>query len=131
MFSSSWTAIVGEHGLKLVEISYENAAPIDGYGPGFFRVSGQLIRSPALLLPNKTITWGGLQDTADILKAAVEIDVLFVGTGAEIDHVPATFRSAIEGANVGIEVMATPSACRTYNVLLSEGRRIGAALLPV
>ena len=60
-----------------------------------------------------------------------EIDVLFVGTGAEIAHAPQEFRKQVEEMGIGVEVMASPAACRTYNVLLSEGRRIGVALLPV
>ena len=48
-----------------------------------------------------------------------------------IAPVPAAFRSAIEAAGPGVETMASPTACRTYNVLLSEGRRVGLALLPV
>jgi len=59
------------------------------------------------------------------------VDVLFVGTGAETAHLPATLRARLEAAGLGVEAMATPPACRAYNVLLSEGRRIAAALLPV
>ena len=51
--------------------------------------------------------------------------------GAEIAHVPTEFRAALEEAGIGVEVMNSPAACRTYNVLLSEGRRIAVALLPV
>ena len=57
--------------------------------------------------------------------------MIFLGTGAEIAHVPATLRTALDEAGIGIESMASPAACRTYNVLLSEGRRVGLALLPV
>jgi uncharacterized protein len=57
--------------------------------------------------------------------------VLFVGTGAEIAHVPVAFREAVEAAGMGVEVMNSPAACRTYNVILGEGRRIAVALIPV
>jgi uncharacterized protein len=40
-------------------------------------------------------------------------------------------RARLEAAGSGVELMATPSACRTYNVLLAEGRRVAAALMPV
>jgi uncharacterized protein len=43
----------------------------------------------------------------------------------------AAARSRLEAAGPGVELMATPSACRTYNVLLAEGRRVAAALMPV
>jgi uncharacterized protein len=117
--------------MRLNEVTYDNAIPVDSYGPGFFRIGGEVMHSAVLLLPNKTITWGGYDDPAPIIAAASEIDVLFIGTGLEIAHIPDELRDALEGAGVGIELMATPTACRTYNVLLSEGRRIGAALLPV
>ena len=57
--------------------------------------------------------------------------MLFVGTGREISHIPADFRAALEAEGLGVEVMSSPSACRTYNVLLSEERRVAAALLSV
>jgi len=56
---------------------------------------------------------------------------VFLGMGAEIAHAPAGFRAQIEAAGMGLEVMASPAACRTYNVLLSEGRRVALAALPV
>ncbi|MCJ8334202.1 MAG: Mth938-like domain-containing protein, partial [Epibacterium sp.] len=51
--------------------------------------------------------------------------------GAEIAHIPTDLRSTLEGAGLGVEIMNSPAACRTYNVLLSEGRRIALAALPV
>ena len=117
--------------MRLNEIVYNDLQPIDGYGRGFFRVGGTVRKGPLLLLPSGADTWGGYEDHKAILAAAAEIDVLFVGTGAEISHIPNEFRDGVESAGLGIEVMASPAACRTYNVLLSEGRRIAAALLPV
>lgn len=117
--------------MRLNEVVYTGLLPVEGYGPGFFRVGGLVRRGGLLLLPAGPAGWGGFDDTAALLAAAAEVDVLFVGTGAEIAPVPAAFRTALEGAGVGIEVMASPTACRSYNVLLSEGRRIAAALIPV
>ncbi len=51
--------------------------------------------------------------------------------GAEIAPLEAGFRATLEEAGIGVEIMASGPACRTYNVLLSEGRRVGLALLPV
>ena len=62
---------------------------------------------------------------------AGKIDVLFLGMGADIAHAPKAFRAELEAAGIGVEVMSSPAACRTYNVLLAEGRLIAAALLPV
>jgi uncharacterized protein len=117
--------------MRLTEISYDEAMPIEGYGPGFFRIGGTVLRGPCLISPWSAQAWGGLEDTATVLTLADRIDVLFVGMGAEVAHVPKEFRTAIEEAGIGVEMMNTPAACRTYNVLLSEGRRIAVALLPV
>jgi uncharacterized protein len=117
--------------MRLTEISYGTAQPIEGYGPGFFRVGGHVLRGPCLVTPWDAGLWGGLGDTAAPLSLAGQIDVLFVGMGAEIAHVPASFRDPVEAAGIGVEVMNSPAACRTYNVLLGEGRRIAVCLLPV
>ena len=117
--------------MRLNEITYGDAAPIDGYGPGFFRVGGQVHEGAVAVLPRGTRGWGGLEDAETLLAVAGDLDVLFVGTGAEVAHIPAALRDRLEGAGLAVEAMASPAACRTYNVLLSEGRRVGAALLPV
>lgn len=117
--------------MELNEVEYGEGRPIDGYGPGFFRVAGEVLRGGTLVLPTRAAGWQGYDDTATLIAAAEEMDVLLVGTGPEIAPIPAAFRQALEGAGVGVEMMATPSACRTYNVLLGEGRRVGAALHPV
>jgi uncharacterized protein len=117
--------------MRLTEVSYGSARAIEGYGPGFFRVSGHVLRGACLITPWDAGPWGGLSDTAVPLSLAGRIDVLLVGMGAEIAHPPAAFRKALEEAGIGVEVMNSPAACRTYNVLLGEGRRIAVALLPV
>ena len=117
--------------MRLNEVSFTDAKPIDGYGPGFFRIGGEVVEGAALAVPSGTSAWGGYDDLDPILALAGQLDVLFVGTGAEVAHLPAKFRDAVEAAGIGVEAMASPPACRTYNILLSEGRRIGAALIPV
>ncbi|MCV2877161.1 Mth938-like domain-containing protein [Rhodobacteraceae bacterium XHP0102] len=117
--------------MELNEVRYNGGLPIDGYGAGFFRIDGTVYEGAQLILPNGRQDWGGYVDAAPLLAAAGLIDVLLIGTGAEIAHIPNDLRGRLEGAGIGIEVMGTPSAARSYNVLLGEGRRIGAALLPV
>ena len=87
--------------------------------------------APELTGPSGTTGWSGLEDAAPLVALAAEVDVIFVGTGTEIAHLPQPLRAALEAAGVGVEAMNTPAACRTYNVLLSEGRRVALALLPV
>jgi len=115
--------------MRLTEISYDHSKPIDGYGPGFFRIGGEVFEGPVLILPEGIQSWAGYDDKGALKRA--DVDVVFVGTGAEIAHVPAGFRTELEEAGLGVESMASPAACRTYNVLLSEGRRVALALMPV
>ena len=117
--------------MRLTEISYGSAQPIEGYGPGFFRLGTHVLRGACLITPWDAGPWGGLDDLATPLAMAGRIDVLLLGLGAEIAPVPRAFREALEAEGIGVEPMNSPAACRTYNVLLGEGRRIAAALLPV
>ncbi len=117
--------------MQINEVNFGRAKVVDGYGPGFFRISGEVIEGPLLLRPDSVTAWGGLDDRAPLLALEGEVDVLFIGMGGEIAPLPASLRNALEDAGIGVEIMASPPACRSYNVLLAEGRRIGAALLPV
>ena len=117
--------------MRLNEVVFNDAKPVEGYGTGFFRIGGEVIEGAVITAPSGTFTWGGMEDVAALLAVAGEADVIFVGTGAEIAHLPTGLRSQLEDAGVGVEAMASPAAARTYNVLLSEGRRIALAMLPV
>lgn len=118
--------------MQMNELKFIGPQPIDGYGTGFFRVGGQVCEGPLLLHAKGLIPWSGdLADTDPIVSLCNDIDVLLFGWGAEPQAIPLAFREAIEAAGPGLEPMATASACRTYNVLLAEGRRVAAALLPV
>ena len=117
--------------IRLTEVTYGQALAIEGYGPGFFRVGKHMLRGACLVTPWVAGPWGGMADVATPLALVGRIDVLLVGTGAEIAHVPPAFRDALEAHGIGVEVMNSPAACRTYNVLLGEGRRVAACLLVV
>nr|WP_216366905.1 Mth938-like domain-containing protein [Halovulum dunhuangense] len=113
------------------EARFPAGQPVDGYGPGFFRLGETRHDGPLALLPEGVVPWAGLPDLAPFLSRADQIDVLLVGMGAEIAPLPAALRHALEQAGIGVELMATPPACRTYNVLLAEARRVALAALPV
>ncbi|MGJ8615713.1 MAG: Mth938-like domain-containing protein [Sulfitobacter sp.] len=117
--------------MRLHEIVFTDAKPIDGYGPGFFRIGGQVIRGAVVVGPKGTQSWGGFDDIEVLLGLADQIDVLFVGTGADITHLPDELTEALTEAGIAAEPMSSPAACRTYNVLLSEGRRIALAVMPI
>ena len=117
--------------MRLNEVSYQGGVHVESYGPGFFRIGGEKLEGSLAVLPGGVAEWSGFDDAAALIGAKGDIDFVLVGTGAEIAQVPAAFRTALEEAGIGVEIMASPQACRTYNVLLGEGRRVGLALLPV
>ncbi|MGY6549830.1 MAG: Mth938-like domain-containing protein [Roseinatronobacter sp.] len=117
--------------MRLSEIDFGARQPIEGYGPDFFRLGGAAHPAPLLVVPGQVRAWGGYEDVESLRALAGQVDVLLIGTGAQIAHIPASLRATLEGAGLGVEAMDSPAACRTYNVLLSEARRIAVALLPV
>ena len=117
--------------MQFNEIEYGQQPPVDGYAPGAFRVAGELLAGPLLLGPGGVLPWRGYDDVKPVLALAGQIDILFLGSGAEIAHPPRDFRVTLEQSGLALEPMASPSACRTYNILLSENRRVGLAALPI
>ncbi|HQY42890.1 MAG TPA: Mth938-like domain-containing protein [Paracoccaceae bacterium] len=118
--------------ITLTEIDWTGPGrPIEGYGPGFFRVGGAVFRGAILVTPGGVRPWAGLADADSLLSLAGQVDVILLGMGGDVVWPERALRDRIEAAGLVVEPMSSPSAARTYNVLLSEGRRIAAALLPV
>lgn len=115
--------------MKLTEVDFGTMVPIDGYGPGFFRVSGEVIEGHLMMTPRSYGAWDGSWDA--IIAAKGDFDVLFLGRGGDISALPDADADTLAGADISYEIMASPAACRTYNVLLSEGRRVACVMLTV
>jgi len=113
------------------EVSPPGRVTIGGYGPGFFRVGGQVHRGAVLVTPDGVQPWGGPEDSAPLLALAGTVDLVVIGTGAEMQALPPGLVAALDAAGIAHEAMATPPACRSHVVLLDEGRRVALALLPV
>lgn len=119
--------------MRLNEIEFGAQPPIDGYGPGGFRIAGVWYEGSIIVIGTgvhelPALTVEGIEP---LLDQAVEIDVVLIGQGTEIALLDRDVRRAIEDAGPGAEIMSTPSACRTYNVLLAEDRRVAAILVAV
>lgn len=84
-------------------------------------------RAPAASWPVATFT----EITADTVLSAVALrpEIVIIGTGSKLRFPPSSALAPLRDAQVGFEVMDTAAACRTYNVLLSEGRQVAALLL--
>lgn len=117
--------------MRLNEVVFTDAKPVESYGPGFFRIGGEIIEGAMIVGPDGIQTWAGFEEPGAVAALCDQVDVVFVGTGADVAHLPVALRDPLEAAGLGVEAMSSPAACRTYNVLLSEGRRIALAVLPV
>ena len=117
--------------MQMTEVTYADAIPIDSYGTGFFRIGGEVIKGGAIIHAKGARSWAGYDDVDAVLALKGEIDFILMGTGANMAPVKSAFCQTLEEAGIGVEPMASPSACRTYNVLVSEGRRVAAVMLPV
>ena len=117
---------------------YPGRAPIDAYGNGGFRFAEMSHRGSILCLPSGIYAWQPASPSeidadalAPVLAEQDALDLLLLGTGRRSQLPGAEVRRAFDAAGVALEVMDTGAACRTYNVLLGEGRPVGAALLAV
>jgi uncharacterized protein len=106
---------------------------VERYGPGGFRISGTVYRGPVLVFPDRTLVWESAALTVEGLAPVTAqggIDLLLLGLGRRMIPVAPGLRAALRAAGIVVEAMDTGAACRTYNVLLAEERRVAAALLP-
>lgn len=114
------------------------AQVIRSYGPGRFLIGQQEWRSPVLVTPTATTAWNvaraeelSLDGLAALRASAVPTELLVLGCGPRAVFIAPGVRSALKTAGLALEVVDTGSACRIYNVLLAESRRVAAALIPL
>jgi uncharacterized protein len=122
-----------------IELRQVRAAPgrqvVEAYSAAGFRVSGASFSGSVLILPDRAVAWEAAS-VADITAASLapvtardDVEILLLGTGARMALVPMPLRGALKQAGIAVEPMETGAACRTYNVLVGEDRRVAAALL--
>lgn len=123
---------------NLKQPHYPYQAPIDAYGNHGFRFAEMSHKGSLLCLPSGIYGWA-VQDkdalTLDDFKQALDeagtFEFLLLGTGLKQAFPSLEIRKAFEEAELGLDVMDTGAACRTYNVLLAEQRMVAAALISV
>jgi uncharacterized protein len=121
--------------LKLHADAPSSLSTVTGYGPGFIEVNKSRHPGHLLLLPESPARPWQVQ-SFDQLRAedfdallALRPEVVLLGTGARQRFVHPRLTAGLARAGVGIEVMDTAAACRTYNILMSEGRHVLAVFL--
>lgn len=107
---------------------------VTGFGEGWVRIGADEYREGVVILPERVVTgWApagfdalAAEDFAGLLASGPEIVLLGTGSRHQIPH-PRLIAPLI-AARVGVEAMDTRAACRTFNILIAEGRRVVAAL---
>lgn len=111
---------------------------INAYGDGGFRISGKHWTESVLVFPGAALPWG-IAGIAELSVASLEpafdpalgIELLLLGCGPSMVFINKALRADIRARGLVIEPLDTGAACRTYNLLMGEGRRVAAALIPV
>jgi uncharacterized protein len=115
---------------------------IQSYGDGGFRIAGVDYAGSVLIEAEQTHHWPVMDPASITLDSLAPITqsivaqpaggmVMLLGTGSEPAAVDRTLRTELRSLGIGLEVMGTGAACRTFNVLLAEDRVVMAALIAV
>lgn len=111
---------------------------IERYGNGGFRITGENYRGSTLVLPDWAGAWApdsiddlDLASLEPVFAAQPPVEVLLIGCGRAMAFIDPALRSAARARGLALEPMDTGAACRTYNVLVAEDRRVAAALIAV
>jgi uncharacterized protein len=118
--------------LQLAGLAARNS--ITGYGAGYILVNGARHEANLIVLPERILPWRvagfeslAAEDFAEL--ASLDLEVVLLGTGATLRFPNPHVTRALVEARIGLEVMDAQAACRTYNILAAEERRVAAALL--
>jgi uncharacterized protein len=115
------------------------APGVEAYGGGGFRIAGQRYEGSVLILDDAVRPW----PAADLKSVTPEslalvfavglqaVEFVLIGTGAALAPAPRAVRDAVQAAGLGLEVMSTPEACRLYNLMAEDGRRVACALIAI
>ena len=107
---------------------------VTAYGEGYVMVNGARHESSVVVLPDRVIEWGAesfealKEDDFGVLES-LGVDIVLLGTGARQRFPHPRLTARLREARIGVEVMDLQAACRTYNILVAEERKVAAALL--
>lgn len=111
---------------------------VDAYGDGGFRLAGQRFEGSIIVTPLGLYPWAPKSlagvtpgSVAPLIEASADFDFLIVGAGEILTRLPDAARQRLESAGLFADLMPTSPACRTYNLMLSENRRVAAAFIAV
>ena len=111
---------------------------IQSYGDGRFRVTGAAFEGSILVFADETRLWAprtvadiSMDSLLPVIEVSHDVDILLVGYGPTFVAIPKGLRQALKDTGIALEWMDSGAACRTFNVLIAEERRVAAAILAV
>lgn len=124
--------------MEIRDAHFPGRAPLDAYGDGGFRFADMSHRGSLLCVPSGIYGWNvdekvtlSPEAFSRVFEEKEDIEVLLIGTGADLKPLSADLKDAFREAGVLADPMSTGAAVRTFNVLLSDDRAVAAALLAV
>ena len=107
---------------------------ITGYGEGYVLVNSQRHESSLIVMPDQLLPWdvAGFEAlTAEHFSSLKDLrpEILLLGTGPKQRFPHPRLTAPLAAAGIGVEIMDLKAACRTYNILVAEERKVAAALL--
>ena len=120
--------------MKLHLAGNEGRHLFSGYGPGYVAVNSVRYEHSVLVSPEAVAEWPvedfGTLEAADFAFIGQQRpEIVILGTGARQRFPAPELARALAASGAGVEVMDTQAACRTYNILVAEGRKVVAAIL--
>ncbi|WP_207891853.1 Mth938-like domain-containing protein [Thiogranum longum] len=121
--------------MHFVQEDFSSDLLIRGYDDGEIRVGGQSYNRSIILTHQRIIDDWRPQNKGELeagdfeLIRTLDVEIMLLGTGSVLSFPSPALTAPLLEAGIGVEVMDTAAACRTFNVLLAEGRPVAAALL--
>lgn len=121
--------------LKLHLDRFDGINAFTGYGNGFVMVNGQRHERSLIVLPERLIDPWLVRLPSELTEDSLDdlitlpLEIVLLGTGATMSIVHPRLYRKLSAARIGVEVMDSQAACRTYNILVAEGRKVAAALM--
>ena len=111
---------------------------ISGYGEGQFRIGEDKYEGNISLTTSECFKWNidtfedmTIESLEPFFKKELGVEILLFGTGEKIKFVPREVQDYLKAKKIAFDMMDTGAACRTFNVLQMESRRVAAALIAV
>ncbi|MGA7801589.1 MAG: Mth938-like domain-containing protein [Gammaproteobacteria bacterium] len=123
--------------MRFAQDTVSGANIVRAYTEGELTINQEVVRSSVVVMPERLIRDWAPESVDDLEEdhvaelAALGVEIVLIGTGRHQRFPPLRLIAPLTAQGIGVEVMDTAAACRTYNILLSEDRSVAAALFMI